>query len=611
MKKFRGLLAIVVALAVACSGMWAMAANGFTDVNPNTFSWCVNEINAMADSGIVKGYGDGIFMPNNIVTKREALVMVARILGFNEEANAPLISKAVEMYGEKLDAYKLNYGADEICYLLFKRVIFESEIADYLANGAADEGMKRYEVAVLLTKAMGAEAEVKNKVTAVLSYADTVNIPTTARKYVEYVTNVGLMQGMGENNFAPLNDVTRAQAALVLYKLRDMTGYTTFKAIVAAYDITTGTIRFKLADGADKKYKVVPESVTLRCDGEDITNKDITVGWEAVVMSNTVDDTLACIDFLTAQSTGEVSGRLLSKTTTSNGTTLKVENITSVGKETVSYKVSEDVVVTYNDKQSSVASLKSGDFVKLTVKNSEIIIIDAEDSTKKVKGTVVAIDLTEGITMTVLVGDEEEIYYLDSDVKVAKNSDSASLTDILVGDKVTLTLKYNLISNIEATSTTTTDTGLIQSINISQNPTISIKINGTVYEYPVAREAEILLDGEKGTIYDLRINSNATIKLESDSIIKIETVPVDEAADVKGEVIGVNVSYNLIQVKYVDTLSGEENVEQVFVKDGAKIISTSSTVDKKLKDVQVGQIVTAMGSRNSGVFEATTIIIRN
>lgn len=610
MKKFRGLLAMVVALAVACTGVLAVSANGFKDVPATTHSWCVNEINTMAEDGIIEGVGEGLFMPDTTVTKLQSLVLVARILGFVDKVNADLVAKAEEMYGEAIAEYNLGYGQKEICYLLLKGIIFENELSDYLANGAANEGMKRYEVAILLTKAMGAEADVKNKVTAVLDYTDITSIPTNARKYVEYVTNVGLMNGVGENSFAPLNDVTRAQAAVVLYRMNQQKGHDTFKAIVASYDASTGTIRLKMADNTDKKYKVLKASTPLRCDGYEITHEDIVVGWEAFVTVNKEDDTLAYIDFLTSQSEGSVSGKLLSKTTTSGATTLKVENITATGSETVSYKVADDVVVTYNGKEGNVAEIKTGDYVKLTIKNREISVIVAEGSTKKVKGTVVSIDFTEGVSMTVKVNDEDEVYYLDSNVKVAKNDNSASVSDILVGDKVTLTLKYNLITNIEASSTTSTDTGIIQAINISQNPTISIKIGSNVYDYPVAREAEIYLDDERGTIYDLRINSTATIKLESDSIIRLETIPVEEEADVKGEVVAVNVAYNLIQVKFTDSISGTETVENVFVKDNAKIISTSSSTDKKLKDVQIGQIITAMGSRVSGVFEATTIVIR-
>ncbi len=609
MKKLRGLLVMVLAFAVVCTSFATVSAKDFADVSASKYAWCVNEISAMADDGIISGYTDGTFKPENTVTKLEALALVARVLGSREEVNAALVEKAKELYAEKIEDYDLSFGTDEICYLLLKGIIFESELPDYLANGAANEGMKRYEVAVLLTKGMGAEAEVKEKVTAVLDYTDTLQIPTTARKYVEYVTNVGLMQGMGDNTFAPLNDVTRAQAALVLYKLQDLTNYQVFKGIVASYDEATRTIRFKLPDDTNKAYTVLPLSVTLRCDGEAIKPDEITVGWEAIV--TTQNDMLAIVDFLSAQSDGMVAGRLLSISRTSGTTTLKVDNTTATGSETVSYKVADEVVVTYNGKEGSVTSLKAGDYVKLTIKNNKITVINGEASTKTVKGTVTAIDLTNGVSLTVKVNDVEEIYYLDSNVKVAKNDDSATMADIMVGDKVTLKLEYNVITNIDATSTSTSDTGIIQSINIAQTPTITIKIGTNVYEYPVARNAVILLDGEEGTIYDLRINTNATITLESDSIVKITTTPVAEDTDVQGTVVGVNVSYNLIQVKYIDSISGTENVEQVFVKSGAKIISTSSSTDKKLKDIEVGQTITAMGSRASGVFEATTVIIRN
>ncbi len=609
MKKFRGLLAIAVALTVVCASFATVSAKGFADVSASKYAWCVNEISAMADDGIISGYTDGTFKPENTVTKLEALALVARVLGSREEVNASLVEKAKELHEEKIEDYSLSFGTDEICYLLLKGVLFEDELDDYLAGGAANEGMKRYEVAVLLTKGMGAEQEVKDKVTAVLDYTDTLQIPTTARKYVEYVTAQGLMQGMGDNTFAPLNNVTRAQAALVLYKLQDLTSYDMFKGIVASYDQDTRTIRFKLADDTNKAYTVLPKSVTLRCDGDAIEPDDIKVGWEAVV--TTQNDMLYVLDFLTAQSDGIISGKLVSVAKATDATTLKVEDMTSANGGVVSYKTADNVAITYSGSEGKLTDLAVGDYVKLTIKNNKITIINAEPAKKTVKGTITAIDLTDGVSMTIKSNDVEEIYPVATNVKVAKNSDSATMTDIMVGDKATVKLEYNVITSIDATSTTTSDTGIIQSINIAQTPTISIKIGTKTYEYPVARNAKILLNGEEGTIYDLRINTNATITLESDSIVKIDTTPIAEDTDVQGQVVGVNVSYNLIQVKYVDAVSGTENVEQVFVKTGARIISTNSSTDKKLKDVEVGQTITAMGSRSSGVFEATTVIIRN
>lgn len=607
MKRFKGLLALVLALAVMGGTFFTAFAKEFSDVSEADYSWCVKEIGEMADEGIINGYEDGTFKPANTVTKLEALALVARILGSGDEVNELLLEKATELYGDKVGEYGLAFGTDEICFLLVKGIIFESELDDYLSS--ANEGMKRYEVAVLLTKAMGAEKEVKEKVAVVLEYADTMQIPSSARKYVEYVTTAGLMQGMGENKFAPVEDVNRAQMALLLYRLKGLTNYETFAGIVASYDKASRTIRFKTGEDIDKAYTILPASVSLRCDGEEIDPDAIKVGWEAVV--TTKDDMLAIVDFMSAQSDGTAAGKLLSVIRNAGNISLKVEKITGTDREEVTYKVSEDVVVTYNGKDATIAKLTTGDYVKLNISRNKVTVIDGESSTRTINGTITAIDLENGVRFTVKTGENEETYFAASNAKVARNSNSAKLSDILVGDKAKVKLEYNIITNIDATSTSTADTGIILGVNISTTPTLKIKIGNTVAEYPIARDAQILLDGKAGTIYDLRLNSNATITMESDSIVKIATKPVADVTEVKGEVIAVNVAYDLIQVKYVDPVSFTENVEQVFVKSGAKIISISSSTDKKLRDVQVGQTVTAMGSRESGVFEATTVIIMN
>ncbi len=607
MKKFRVLLALVLAVAVMGGSLVTVFAEGFKDVDETAYSWCIAEIEEMAEEGIISGYSDGTFKPQNTVTKLEALALVARVLGSRDEVNALLLESAKEIYGEKVEEYDLSFGIDEVCFLLFKGIIFEDELEDYL--GSANEGMKRYEVAILLTKAMGAEAAVKEKVAAVLDYSDTMQIPSNARKYVEYVTAEGLMQGVGDNTFAPVDDVNRAQAALLLYRLKDLTDYTTFSGIVASYDKDSRTIRIKIDSETNKAYTVLPDSVTLRCDGEAISPDDITVGWEAVV--TTQNDMLAIVDFLSTQSEGMVAGKLLSVIRNAGEVSLKVEKTTALDKETVTYKVSDDVVVTYNGKSGSVAKLTTGDYVKLTINKNKVTVIDGETSTKTVNGTITAIDLENGVNFKVMVNGYEESYFAASNVKVARNNSSSKLSELLVGDKVKLKLEYDIITSIDATSTNTSDTGIIVGVNISNTPTLEIKIGSNVAEYPIARDAQIMLDGRAGTIYDLRLNSNATITLESDSIVKIVTTPVEDITEVKGEVVGVNVSYDLIQVKYIDPVSSTENVEQVFVKSGAKIISISSSADKKLKDVQVGQTVTAMGSRATGVFEATTVVIMN
>ena len=60
-----------------------MAKTGGT---PKTFSdvsghWAIDAINAMSASGVITGYPDGTFRPDNPVTRAETVTMFSRLLG--------------------------------------------------------------------------------------------------------------------------------------------------------------------------------------------------------------------------------------------------------------------------------------------------------------------------------------------------------------------------------------------------------------------------------------------------------------------------------------------------------------------------------------------------
>lgn len=61
----------------------------FNDIED--FYWCRQQINALADKGIVCGYGDNVFMPNNYITRAEAVSIFNRMLG--REITSEIMSK--------------------------------------------------------------------------------------------------------------------------------------------------------------------------------------------------------------------------------------------------------------------------------------------------------------------------------------------------------------------------------------------------------------------------------------------------------------------------------------------------------------------------------------
>lgn len=57
--------------------------SSFDDVN--RISWCIPYVNYLISSGAIKGYTDGTFKPDNIITYAEAVTILCRVLGYTEE----------------------------------------------------------------------------------------------------------------------------------------------------------------------------------------------------------------------------------------------------------------------------------------------------------------------------------------------------------------------------------------------------------------------------------------------------------------------------------------------------------------------------------------------
>ncbi|NLB81649.1 MAG: hypothetical protein GX800_08590 [Clostridiaceae bacterium] len=64
----------------------------FTDIDQKYLYY--NEISAAVESGIIRGYQDGSFCPQNLATRGEAATMIARMLGVEFEDNPPVENDA-------------------------------------------------------------------------------------------------------------------------------------------------------------------------------------------------------------------------------------------------------------------------------------------------------------------------------------------------------------------------------------------------------------------------------------------------------------------------------------------------------------------------------------
>lgn len=609
MKKFK-LMSLVLAMVMVLSSFTVAFAANFKDVT-DAYSWAKEAIEGMASEKIILGYEDGTFRPEKTVSKLESLVLTARILGVNDKANEDFLNTVYDSFYSDVEAYDIAFGEDEIVYLLANETLLKKELPEYIGKDNVNQGLKRYELAVVLTKAMGAEDEVKQNLASILDYEDEAEIPSYAKKYVEYVTEQGLMQGVSDNKFSPNTQVTRAQMAVVLYKLKALAGFKKYSAIVSSIDPLIGVIRLKDKDGEQFSY-TIKDNTKLRFEGEKITAEDIVVGYEGVI--TTKNGALFSIDFITPDVEESFKASISSITKNAKlGTVIKFNKFLDNNEtESVQYPVADNIIVDFEGESSSVSALKNGDYAEVTVKKGKITVLNAKQKTEIVKGVVE--DVTtgkKGVVLTVLTTDDRIVECIaGNDVSVTKNTKTtATLADIVAGDSVSLTLDYGYITKVVATSKSSNSTGFVEEIHITENPKVVIKLNGESKEYSLGNNVEILVNGIKGTIYDLRLATSAKLTLESDTIVKIETSPVETITQISGTVDLVNAAYGLIQVTYYDEAMAQKITQSVFVGKNTKIMNNSTGKEVALKTITAGSHITVIGSISSGVFEATTVVV--
>ncbi|MGO4694508.1 cadherin-like beta sandwich domain-containing protein [Paenibacillus sp. 2TAB26] len=164
--------------------------------------WAEDNIKQAISNGIVTGYPDGTFRPNHTVTRGEFAVMLMNLLK-PQEAGAELSftdTTKIPAWAQKAIAQAVQEG-----------IINGYEDGTFRPNAE----ITRAEMAVILAKALGQSTEAN----AATSFADDNDIPAWARASVAYVKQAGIVKGKGNNEFAPQDHATRAEAVTVLLNI--------------------------------------------------------------------------------------------------------------------------------------------------------------------------------------------------------------------------------------------------------------------------------------------------------------------------------------------------------------------------------------------------------
>lgn len=605
MKKGKLLSAVLSASLLLSSIALPAFAVTFNDVESDaTVSWAKDSITKMTDAGYIKGYEDGTFRPYRAITKIESLILMSRMLGYENSEFSSVARAASTAYKSIASKYNTTY-ANEISYLMYCGVLKESDLVDYASAANANTQLLRYQAAVLMSKLMGADSEAKAYTVSTATYADDSAIPTTARPYVEYVSANNIMNGMdktadGKAQFSPLTSLTRAQMATLLARMMDKLE---LKYVSGTVDSVSSS---KIS--VDGTSLGIMTDTKVYISGGTASVSDISSGADASVVS--IRKNALAITAQEAQNSTVVYGVITRKVENADGKKLTIADYED-NENSETYTVKDSCKITVDGAKATLADLKNNDFVKVTITGSSISEISTESKSLTVKGIIVSTEYDNDdhvyINVSDTDGENTQQYVVSSKgADITRDGSEAEFSALTKGDKVTLKLTYGKVTSVTASGNTVGFSGLLKEIVISSNPSLTITIDGQDKKYFLRSDAKITVSGTAATIYDLRPNVTVTGTLDSSEIktVSASTASVNEKGELTGIVTGKNTSYKVITVK-----DDNGNVQSVYYNNNTKVLSSNGTTSS-VRTLENGAQITVTGADQNGVFVATIIIIK-
>ncbi len=180
-----------------------VVAFGFSDLAG--YDWAKDAILSLAADGIINGKSQGIFAPADNVTRAEF---------------AKIIVGAFDLVDGSATANFADTPKGHWSYSYVASAVANKIVTGVSANSFNPDGkITRQDMATICYRALtslGVEVDASGKV----EFADAASISDYAKEAVDVLSSLGIINGKGNNQFAPGDFATRAEAAKIVHMLR-------------------------------------------------------------------------------------------------------------------------------------------------------------------------------------------------------------------------------------------------------------------------------------------------------------------------------------------------------------------------------------------------------
>jgi len=607
----------ILLLTVVLSLMLTMTVNAvaFTDISTH---WAKSYIERVAANGLVSGYDNGTFKPDNNVNVLESLVMISRLYDIDEDIKDEIIEKYEPSLEDMTNTLYNEWAFEYLSVIIELGVVSEQGIEDMFAKKTIFQDASREEIAVLLTKAMMLGDEAQSLKVYTLPFADVAEISTLARPYIYIMYDKDILQGDSEKNINPSASITRAEIATLLDKAYDYVqdndvypDFDDYQPTTSVSGIITG-----VSAGTAESYIYVKNDNEVESIVKINGDTDITLNGKDAEFDDLDKDMLV---------TCKINDERVAVSIEADGSSEVVRGVISYvayvspAKITIidddddkqTFDVPSDTVVYIDGKKSEMKNLDEDDEVTLLLEDDKVYQINSVSRLKYYDGTITAIDYAN-YPIKVSIKTEEGIlktFTFGNDVEVTRNDDESSFDQVRVGDEVTVTTEYDEMIGINTIAAEAEMNGTIKEILIGTDNKIKIADeDGNVKQYTVSNNVIITIGSINGSIYDLRLGYNVNINTSGDEIVTMETSQLQTAKNFTGKVIFINSDDKLIMMQNVKE-NGQTELIYITVTNSTKIFNTAGET-KYFKDLTEGESILSTAISQGGEYVAASIMIQ-
>lgn len=564
------ILALVLAVCLCAALVVPAAAAGttFTDVAGH---WALPYIQDMSAAGVLTGYGDGTFKPENPVLTVEALALCARItqkLDARLQIAADSAGALKKVFPDMPDDWWFHKEA-ATCMAL--GVIDADTLNDLHTSGDLNRPMTKAEFAMYMVRGMGLEDLARTLDADELPFADEAVIADRYRPYVKLLYSYGVLTGDNFNKFNPDQQMSRAICATMLSRAMEhiveergvnveLPQYTKYAwtsgNIVDVEPIGDGMRLLKLKSEISGEETVTLPAATKIYQYNKLDNFTVlkTGAFAKVCYASdgkTVETVRVTPAALVEDIVGDCGKDITTDAVVISGRSYTIDRFTQVSAGgRVGDRSVIDYAANYTDAEAGINSAGTVLWLKLSggTRLAEGILTDVTVETVGLsERTSITVTSYSGVTTT---------YVVPKEAAVTVNGDEAVLKESQEGRQITLRVADGDLSDVKAVAVNMTDRyiqGILRAVNTKNTPTrMEIKVTGDARAtaYDVDEDCVITYRGADTELSKLALNSFVTAKIEGGTITTLYAWQGYE--DTEGTLTGITYDPIVLEVTRTD-----------------------------------------------------------